>query len=268
MKINPESGRKRKPRVAFFGGGEIGRGFLQRLVALRDAGKCDLVGAHPSHIFEGQARLIEPLARANGVPLLAQPGEVLRIGSLDVILSAGNHFRFTLDYIEKPRVGIINFHAAPLPDYRGSACPAFAILNGERQFGVTFHKVVEELDAGPILHAERFPIDRIASAGDVDHMCVKIGLKAFARHAERFLSGDIEEQPQTADARPYKRTDIEPYRRVDLSWRREKIWDHVRACDWDGVLEPAYVELGSDKIYLTTKVRGSRIGGGGSVVTD
>ncbi|MBT7250517.1 MAG: hypothetical protein HN877_15055 [Rhodospirillaceae bacterium] len=73
--------------------------------------------------------------------------DVISIKNLDCVVSAGNGHLFTADQLAAPNNGVINFHAAPLPDYRGSAAPAFAILEGCENFGITFHKMIEELDA-------------------------------------------------------------------------------------------------------------------------
>lgn len=53
----------------------------------------------------------------------------------------------------------LNFHPAPLPDYRGFAPYTFGILNGETKWGVTCHHMTAEIDAGPIVEVRRFPIE-------------------------------------------------------------------------------------------------------------
>src|SRR5207248_269377 len=50
-----------------------------------------------------------------------------------------------------PQHGCINVHFSLLPKYRGAAPVNWAIVNGEEQTGVTTMKIIEELDAGPIL---------------------------------------------------------------------------------------------------------------------
>ena len=179
---------KPPPNVVFCGGGTVGSGFLQHLVALRDAGRCRLAGVLPSHLSEEREPLLAGLVAAHAVPLLSSLDDLLAIADLDLVLSAGNHKRFGAVHIRKARRGIINFHAAPLPRYRGSACPAFAILNNEISFGVTFHLIVDEdLDAGPILYVEHFPIGQNDTAGDIDRRCIEVGISAFIRCAEQIL---------------------------------------------------------------------------------
>lgn len=54
-------------------------------------------------------------------------------------------------FLNAPRHGCINLHFSLLPKYRGAAPVNWAIVNGEKDTGVTTMKIVEELDAGPIL---------------------------------------------------------------------------------------------------------------------
>src|SRR2546423_3153017 len=56
-----------------------------------------------------------------------------------------------LEFLVAPKHGCVNVHFSLLPKYRGAAPVNWAIVNGETETGVTTMKIVEELDAGPIL---------------------------------------------------------------------------------------------------------------------
>lgn len=57
-------------------------------------------------------------------------------------------------------LGILNVHGGDLPRYRGSACQAWAIINGESQVALCVHKMIGgEVDSGPIIARERLAID-------------------------------------------------------------------------------------------------------------
>lgn len=64
------------------------------------------------------------------------------------------------EFITIPSKGVINFHPAPLPDYKGTGGYNFAILDGCATWGVSAHYVDENIDTGPIIEVSRFPIDR------------------------------------------------------------------------------------------------------------
>jgi len=248
----------RSPTIVFVGGGEVGCAFLDVLVRARAEDDCNLVAVIASHKSAvGSSDLIAHAAKW-GVQVLSSFDQLNELEqSLDLVISAGNHRMFSRAQIARPRLGIVNFHAAPLPAYRGSACPAFAILNAEKNFGVTFHDVVEELDAGPILHAETFPISDSMTAGDLDRQCIEVGARSFGRLLKSLLENRVERQRAAPNPpAPYRRKDLERHRCVDLTWPRERIWRHVRAFDWPNVLQPAFARLDDRTIVLTTRPRG------------
>jgi len=74
------------------------------------------------------------------------------------------------------RLGILNAHGGDLPRYRGNACQAWAILNGEKQIGLCIHKMVGgELDSGDIVARDYFPVKVNTKITEVHHwLCEKI----------------------------------------------------------------------------------------------
>ena len=62
--------------------------------------------------------------------------------------------------------GVLNAHGGDLPRYRGNACQAWAILNGEDRIGLCIHKMIgDELDSGDIIAREYLPIDHNTKVG-------------------------------------------------------------------------------------------------------
>lgn len=65
-------------------------------------------------------------------------------------------------------LGILNAHGGDLPRYRGNACQAWAILNGEEKIGLCIHRMIgDELDSGDILARLYLPIDLDSTVGHV-----------------------------------------------------------------------------------------------------
>lgn len=66
------------------------------------------------------------------------------------------------------RIGILNAHGGDLPRYRGNACQAWAIINGEKQIGLCIHKMIGgELDSGDIITRDYFTLNNNTKIGDV-----------------------------------------------------------------------------------------------------
>ncbi len=65
-------------------------------------------------------------------------------------------------------LGILNAHGGDLPRYRGNACQAWAILNGEEKIGLCIHRMIgDELDSGDILARDYLQIDLNTKVGEV-----------------------------------------------------------------------------------------------------
>lgn len=72
------------------------------------------------------------------------------------------------------RLGILNAHGGDLPRYRGNACQAWAILNGEDRIGLCVHSMIGgELDSGDILAREYFPLTHNTKVTAVHHWMVE-----------------------------------------------------------------------------------------------
>ncbi len=69
--------------------------------------------------------------------------------------------------LDRFRHGVVNAHAGDLPRFRGNATPNWAILAGEQRMVLSIHRMVERLDAGPILAQRALPLTDQTYVGDV-----------------------------------------------------------------------------------------------------
>jgi methionyl-tRNA formyltransferase len=76
----------------------------------------------------------------------------------DLIVSGGFPWRIPADVLALPRLGAINFHDALLPRHRGPNATGWAFRLGDRETGVTIHRMTPDFDAGAILAQLRVPI--------------------------------------------------------------------------------------------------------------
>ncbi|VEF49067.1 methionyl-tRNA formyltransferase [Bacillus freudenreichii] len=82
------------------------------------------------------------------------------IEEVDLIISYLFWRKVKEPLLSKPKLGAINFHPAPLPDYKGLGGYNAAILNGNSSYGVTAHFMNEKIDGGDIIKVNRFKIDK------------------------------------------------------------------------------------------------------------
>jgi methionyl-tRNA formyltransferase len=70
---------------------------------------------------------------------------------LDLLVVYGFNWKLPASVLGAPRFGVVNVHTSLLPRYRGPTPVLWAIRNGDREIGVTIHRMDERFDTGPIL---------------------------------------------------------------------------------------------------------------------
>ena len=144
--------------------------------------------------------------------------------------------------------GIYNLHGALLPKYRGGNVLNWVIINGEEETGVTIHRMVEKVDAGPIVLQKKVSIgfedtalllrNKIFQAGD------ELLLTFWRLYVEKKLA-TVQQKEDEATYFP-KRKPEDGY--FEWSWDAEKIYNMIRALvfPWPGAF---YIENG-EKIVI------------------
>ncbi len=95
-----------------------------------------------------------------------------------------------------PPLGTINLHGSLLPQYRGAAPINRAIMNGEKETGVTTFKLQHEIDTGGILLQESFPVGDNDTAGEVHDRMKEIGAQVLVKTVAALANGSVTETPQ------------------------------------------------------------------------
>ena len=95
-----------------------------------------------------------------------------------------------------PSKGTINLHGSLLPQYRGAAPINHAIINGEKESGVTTFFLTHEIDTGDIILSDRTPIGDDETAGELHDKLMVIGANLLVKTVTAIAEGDVSEQPQ------------------------------------------------------------------------
>jgi methionyl-tRNA formyltransferase len=125
---------------------------------------------------------VAELARATGFPLLqpARISEVARkISDHDALVVAAYGQILRPDTLYAAREGAWNVHASLLPKYRGAAPVERAIMDGERQTGVTIMRMDEGLDTGPIALQHTVEIPPEMTGGELTDLLARVGGEAI-----------------------------------------------------------------------------------------
>ncbi|MBL7695440.1 MAG: methionyl-tRNA formyltransferase [Ferruginibacter sp.] len=128
---------------------------------------------------------------------LKNPGFLEQLRSLQADLQIVVAFRMLPEAVwNMPPMGSVNLHGSLLPQYRGAAPINWAVINGEKETGVTTFKLKHEIDTGDILLQERFPIGDDETAGEVHDKMKAIGAQLLVRTVAGLAEGTLKETPQ------------------------------------------------------------------------
>jgi methionyl-tRNA formyltransferase len=95
-----------------------------------------------------------------------------------------------------PPLGTINLHGSLLPQYRGAAPINWAIINGEKETGVTTFKLQHQIDTGNILLQDKIPISETDTAGTLHDTMKEVGARLLVETINGLVSRTIREQEQ------------------------------------------------------------------------
>jgi methionyl-tRNA formyltransferase len=133
--------------------------------------------------------------------------------------------------LDAARLMTINVHASLLPRHRGAAPIEGAILAGDRESGVTIMRVIERMDAGPILLQRAIPLAADETQGKLKEKLAELGASALLEAIAEFRGGTISQTPQDESLATYT-APIEKARSViDWSIDAAQIERMVRAYD-------------------------------------
>lgn len=107
------------------------------------------------------------------------------------------------ELLEIPRYFAINFHPSLLPKYRGTSPVASALLNGDRETGITFIKMDAKLDSGNILFVKKIPIEPHDNTASLRVKLALIGAKFLPRILQDIEENNIQEIPQNESEATY-----------------------------------------------------------------
>ncbi|MDP9409390.1 MAG: methionyl-tRNA formyltransferase [Actinomycetota bacterium] len=137
---------------------------------------------------------VAALARSVGLPL-RQPTRISEVAPelsrFDALIVAAYGQILRPDTLYAATEGAWNVHASLLPKYRGAAPVERAIMNGERETGVTIMKMDEGLDTGEIALQRAVTIPPDTTGGELTHLLALEGAKAIVESLSLLEAGDL-----------------------------------------------------------------------------
>lgn len=128
---------------------------------------------------------------------LKSPDFIEQLNSLRPDLGIVVAFRMLPEIVWKlPRLGTFNLHASLLPQYRGAAPIHWAIINGEKETGVTTFFLKHEIDTGDIIAQRKTPIGSDETTGELYQRLMKLGAELVWDTVKSIGEGTVDTIPQ------------------------------------------------------------------------
>jgi methionyl-tRNA formyltransferase len=172
-----------------------------------------------------------------------------------------------------PEMGTFNLHASLLPQYRGAAPINWAIINGEKETGVSTFFLQHKIDTGDIIAQEKTPIGENETAGELHDKLMGIGSSLVLKTVQDIENENINSQAQNENQELKEAFKIfKPFCKIDWSKPMNKIHNHVRGLSpyptaWTEFKHKETEELISCKIFRTEKIIEEHSFASGEIIT-
>ncbi len=147
----------------------------------------------------------------------------------------------------------INVHPAILPEYKGYHPVPHVLINNESHHGVTAHIITDVLDAGDIIHLEKFEISKFSTLNEIQTKVNNIMPQFLVNLFGKVFQGDLTLLPNDSSKTKIvagKRTPEDS--EIPLDMPIGQAYDYIRACDEERF--PAYIVIDGKRVTLKMKI--------------
>ena len=152
--------------------------------------------------MEMQQSAVKKFALQKDLPIL-QPEKLKNEAFLEELRSCKADLQIVVAFRMLPELvwnmpakGTINLHGSLLPHYRGAAPINWAVINGEKETGVTTFLLQQQIDTGNILMQATTPIDAEENVGAVYERLMQLGAKLLVKTVEQYAEGTLSPKSQ------------------------------------------------------------------------
>lgn len=162
-----------------------------------------------------------------------------------------------------PPMGTFNLHASLLPQYRGAAPINWAVINGDKETGITTFFLQHAIDTGEVIQQERVPIEETDDVGIVHDKLMVLGADLVIETVDAILTGNVKTISQNEMADP---TTLRPAPKIfkdtcQINWNQASkvIYDFIRGLSpypaaWTTLQTQDGQAAGTVKIFKTHRV--------------
>jgi len=126
-------------------------------------------------------------------------------------------------FLNLAKHGFINVHASLLPKWRGAAPIQRSIMNLDNQTGISIMKIVEELDAGPVMHQDKIQINEKIDALTLSKVLSKLGANSILNAINKIEKGEARFQEQNHSEATYAKKILKKEGRINWNQSAKKV---------------------------------------------
>lgn len=185
---------------------------------------------------------VKACAQKHGIPVFApvrikqkEAVETLKEFGADLFVVAAFGQILSQEILDLPQYGCLNIHASLLPKYRGAAPIEWAILNGEKQTGVTIMRMDAGVDTGDMLLKEAVSIGEDETDESLQNRLSELGSRLIVEALERLEAGSLVAQKQNEADSCYAKMLTKEMGKIDWSQPSIRLERQVRGLySWPG----------------------------------
>ena len=154
--------------------------------------------------------------------------ETLFTYDADLIVTAAYGQLLPKELLEHPPLGCINVHASLLPKLRGGAPIHYAILQGEKETGISIMYMAEKLDAGDIISQKAIRIEEEDHVGSLHDKLSEIGAQLLIETLPALLEKTNDRVEQDETKATFAANIAREQEKIDFTRTQEEVYNHIR----------------------------------------
>lgn len=224
--------------VVFMGTPQFAVPILERLIASPDY-DVQAVVTQPDRRVGRKHRLtaspVKQTAQQHNIPVL-QPEKINHSQEMERLIELQPDLMITAAFgqflptklLAAAKIAAINVHASLLPKYRGGAPVHYAVINGDKETGVTIMYMVKKMDAGDIIAQKKVAITKQDDTGSMFDKLSLAGRDLLMATLPHLVAGDVHPIAQKADEVTFAPNISSDQERIDYTMTAEQIDNKVR----------------------------------------
>ncbi len=260
-------------KIIFMGSPEIASYYLDALI--KNKFLISAVFTQPPKKKSRGMKIIESevhqLANKNNIevycPITFDKKIVEKVSNLkpDLIIVMAYGKLLPKEILDLPKFGCINIHVSLLPKWRGAAPIEHALINGDKETGISIIKLIEKLDAGPILKQKSVKIKEDLNKFELSNQLTEIGIKLLLETIPLIFDKKIDYIVQDDNFVTYANKISSENRKINFNKSVKEVLNLIRAHS----LKPgAWFTLQNERIKIIKARRSKNIGNASTIINN